>query len=195
MERSIFLDKDGTLIHDVAYNVSLSKIAFYPDIFSSLKQLVTAGYSLILISNQSGIAKGLFNEKELRIALDYIVGYLYQKGISIKGYYYCPHDEQNVCNCRKPLPGLLQKAAYEHRIDLSHSWMIGDILTDVGAGRAAGCKTILLDRNRSERLLPLGYQDPFRPDYILDDFFGVANAVLDAKNKETEIYTNRHTGQ
>jgi len=178
MKRGIFLDKDGTLVQDVPYNIDIHKIRFYPDIFDPLRELVVSGYSLILISNQSGIARGYFKEHELINSFDYISSYLEMHEIPITGYYFCPHHNSSDCNCRKPRPGLLQQAATIHGIDLAQSWMIGDILADVGAGRAAGCKTILMDRNRSERLLPLRFQPNFVPDHILDDFKETTNIVL-----------------
>lgn len=178
MKRGIFLDKDGTLVQDVPYNTDIQKIKFYPDIFDPLREFVTSGYSLILISNQSGIAHGYFEEQQLINAFDYISGYLEMQEIPISGYYFCPHHNSSACNCRKPRPGLLHQAAAIHEINLAESWMIGDILADVGAGRAAGCRTILMDRNYSERLLPLRFDPNFMPDHILDDFHGTTNIVL-----------------
>lgn len=187
MEPAIFLDKDGTLIQDVAYNVEPSKIAFYPDIFAPLQELAASGYALILISNQSGIAKGLFKEQGLRIAFDYIVDQLSKKEIPIRGYYYCPHDIDRACSCRKPKPGLIKQAAAVHSIDVSRSWMIGDILSDVGAGLAAGCKTILIDRDGTQRKLVGAHADSFRPDYIHDDFRAVLQSISPQKTKPSAL--------
>lgn len=186
MERCIFLDKDGTLIRDTPYNVDITKVSFYEDIFDPLRQLVTLGYSLILISNQSGLARGYFDEDSLRAVFDHIRAHLLREGIPLKGYYYCPHLEHENCDCRKPNPGLLHRAAIEHSLHLPESWMVGDILADVGAGRAAGCKTILIDRSGSERLLPLRFQPAFTPDYIMDDFGGITHTLLHAKHKDHE---------
>ncbi len=190
MEKCIFLDKDGTLIRDVPYNVDISKISFYEDIFESLQQLVAADYSLILISNQSGIARRYFDEGALRLAFDYICHELLHQGLPILDYYFCPHIESSDCNCRKPLPGMIEQAALKHRIDLSQSWMIGDILADTAAGRAAGCRTILIDRNGSERTLPLVNHPSFAPDYVLDDFENVGQTILNFNNTDDE-YTRK----
>lgn len=178
--KCIFLDKDGTLIYDVPYNVNTDKIRFYNDIFAPLLRLSAAKFKLIIISNQSGIARGYFNEVALETAMQFIVEKLLLFGISIDAYYYCPHDELKSgpgCNCRKPSPQLLLQAAHDYNIDLSQSWMVGDILTDVAAGNAAGCKTILLDRNGKEQLLPKTKEPLYCPDSIHLDFYDILKSI------------------
>ena len=184
MYKGIFLDKDGTLVKDVPYNVTIEKITCYTDIFVPLCALGQAGYKLVIVSNQSGIAKGYFVEAELRQAFDFLTAHLQRRSISIAGYYYCPHaenPEEGVCTCRKPQPGLIMQAAQEHAIDLSRSWMVGDIMADVAAGRAAGCKTILLDRNPYHSLHE-EHEPAIRPDYKCSDFFEIWNIIRNDKN-------------
>lgn len=190
MKRCIFLDKDGTLIRDVPYNVDISKISFYEDIFESLQQLVASGYSFILISNQSGIARRYFDERALRLAFDHIGNELSHQGLPILDYYFCPHLETSTCSCRKPLPGMIEQAALKHRINLSQSWMVGDILADTAAGRAAGCRTILIDRSGLERSLPLANHPSFAPDYVLDDFKNVSYTISNFNHTHDE-YTRK----
>ncbi|NGM61701.1 HAD family hydrolase [Sphingobacterium sp. SGG-5] len=185
MYKAVFLDKDGTLVKDVPYNVAIEKIKFYPDIFRPLQQLCQAGYKLIVISNQSGISKGYFIESELIRAFDFLTTYLGGHAIPIIDYYYCPHAEglkEPECTCRKPQPGLLMQAAQEHAIDLSNSWMIGDIMADVAAGNAAGCKTILLDRDQHYRTEVESTIYAHRPDYVCGDFFDVWSTIINDKN-------------
>lgn len=185
MYKGVFLDKDGTLVKDVPYNVAIEKIKFYPDIFRPLQQLCQAGYKLIVISNQSGISKGYFIESELIRAFDFLTTYLGNQAIPIMDYYYCPHAEvsgEEACTCRKPQPGLLLQAAQEHAIDLSGSWMIGDIMADVAAGQAAGCKTILLDRDQHYGTAVYDTEYSNRPDYVCGDFFGVWSTIINDKN-------------
>lgn len=173
MKKAIFLDKDGTLIKDVPYNVDPKRVACYPDIFKPLRLLQKQGYKLIVASNQSGITRRYFTEKDLAAAFSELRKQLIAEGIHLDGIYYCPHGEAASdphCICRKPLPGMLYQAAQELHIDLKKSWMIGDILNDIGAGRAAGCKTILVDRSQQERKKERISDPEFRPDFILDDF-------------------------
>lgn len=151
MERAVFLDKDGTLMQDVPYNVDPRHIIFMPDIVS-LRTVQQMGYKLIIISNQSGVARGFFKEASLQQVEEAIRTHFAQSSISLDGFYYCPHHPEGSvpalsipCDCRKPNAGMLLKAASDHNLDLSASWMIGDILHDTEAGKRAGTKTILLD--------------------------------------------------
>ncbi|GAB2523987.1 D-glycero-alpha-D-manno-heptose-1,7-bisphosphate 7-phosphatase [Spirosoma aerophilum] len=153
MNKAIFLDKDGTLIPDIPYNVNPSQITLYPDTGTSLARLRAFGFKLFIISNQSGVAQGLFPEYKLSKVWDRLTQLLSPFGAEPDGVYYCPHYPGGVmpaysqaCSCRKPQPGLLLRAAQEHTIDLSRSWMVGDILNDVEAGNRAGCRTVLIDR-------------------------------------------------
>lgn len=151
MKRAVFLDKDGTLIENVPYNVDPGKIRLTAGA-TELQQIHQSGYLLIVISNQSGVARGYFPEVALAGVEERSRELLAQLNIPLSGFYYCPHHPQGsvahyaiACNCRKPNPGMLLQAAQDHDIDLSESWFVGDILNDVEAGRRAGCKTILLD--------------------------------------------------
>jgi D-glycero-D-manno-heptose 1,7-bisphosphate phosphatase len=152
MRKAIFLDKDGTLIPDIPYNVDPSKITLQPQMIEGLRLLSEQDYLLIIVSNQAGVARGYFTEAQLKLAMEQLRKLLSEVGIAIDDVYYCPHlpdatvpEYKKICICRKPLPGLLLRAAQEHGIDLSYSWMIGDILNDVEAGNRAGCRSILID--------------------------------------------------
>ncbi|MDQ1149620.1 D-glycero-D-manno-heptose 1,7-bisphosphate phosphatase [Sphingobacterium zeae] len=180
MEKALFLDKDGTLIKDVPYNVDPKRVVCYPDIFKPLRMLQKNGYKLIVVSNQSGIARRYFTAEELEIAFSELRKQLMTEGIHLNGIYYCPHGDRASdmqCICRKPLPGMLYQAAAELHIDLKKSWMIGDILNDVAAGRAAGCKTILVDRSQQERKKDRMEDPKFMPDFITDNFYGLTQVI------------------
>ena len=150
--RAIFLDKDGTLVENVPYNVNPVLIELTWQAGQGLQLLKQLGYALFVITNQPGVAKGLFTEGALGPVEHRLGERLAQYGVSLDGFYYCPHSPDGVvsryaipCTCRKPMPGMLLRAAREHGIDLAQSWMIGDILHDVEAGRRAGCRTVLID--------------------------------------------------
>jgi D-glycero-D-manno-heptose 1,7-bisphosphate phosphatase len=150
--RAVFLDKDGTLIEDVPYNVDPDHIRLAPGASEGLPALHQAGYRLIVVSNQSGVARGYFPESALVAVEERLRDLLAGLGVPLAGFYYCPHHPAGqepayalACTCRKPEPGLILRAATEHGIDLERSWLIGDILDDIEAGRRAGCTTILID--------------------------------------------------
>jgi D-glycero-D-manno-heptose 1,7-bisphosphate phosphatase len=139
--RAVFVDKDGTLVVNVPYNVDPARIALAPGAAHAFSLLSRTGFVVIVVSNQPGAALGYFPEA----ALQDVEAKLRELVPAIEGFYYCPHAPRQGCGCRKPAAGLLERAAREHGIALADSWMIGDILDDVEAGRRAGCRTILLD--------------------------------------------------
>jgi len=150
--RAVFLDKDGTLIENVPYNVDPERVALLPGAAEALQTFHAAGYLLVVVSNQSGVARGRFDEQALRPVQRRLETLCADAAAPLSRFYYCPHHPDGrvpryaiACDCRKPQPGLLLRAAEDHAIDLSHSWMIGDILDDIEAGRRAGCATILLN--------------------------------------------------
>ncbi len=165
MHPAVFLDKDGTLIPDIPYNVDPAQITLYPETGAALQRLKQAGYRLIIVSNQSGVARGYFAEDALTAVFDRINELLVPFDVRIDGFNYCANHPKGTveryaidCDRRKPKPGMLLESALEHQIDLSASWMVGDILNDVEAGNRAGCRTILVDRGNETE-----WQDgPFR---------------------------------
>jgi D-glycero-D-manno-heptose 1,7-bisphosphate phosphatase len=149
---AVFLDKDGTLVVDVPYNVAPERICLTDGALEGLQALHAGGYLLIVVSNQSGVARGLFQERALG-AVEMKLRVLFGADrVPLAGFYYCPHHPDGSveryaidCRCRKPAAGMLSQAAREHGIDLTRSWLVGDILHDIEAGRRAGCRTVLLD--------------------------------------------------
>lgn len=174
MNKAVFIDKDGTLITDVPYNVDPVRVALEEHAGQALQTLKKNEYYLIVISNQSGVAKGFFSEADLQQVNSEIQRRLRDYHVQIDAFYYCPHLQDGIveeyavdCNCRKPKPGLLMQAAKDFDIDVSKSWMIGDILNDVEAGNDAGCKTILLDNgNETEWLITEKRLPHYRADNL-----------------------------
>jgi histidinol-phosphate phosphatase family protein len=159
----------------VPYNVDPARVRFEKYSFQSLSTLQQQGFYLIIISNQPGISLGYFNGEDLKKLEQKLKELLLDKDIRLDGFYYCPHSPEDSCNCRKPKPGLIFKAAKDMEIDLSQSWMIGDILNDVEAGRRSQCKTILIDNgNETEWTL-----NPYRmPHYIAKDLKEAATFIM-----------------
>jgi D-glycero-D-manno-heptose 1,7-bisphosphate phosphatase len=167
-----FVDKDGTLVADVPYNVDPRRIVLAPGAREGVASLCDAGYSVVVVSNQPGAALGYFAETALA-GVERKLRELLQGRLS--AFYYCPHAPQGGCGCRKPAPGLLLRAAREHGFDLARSWMVGDILDDVEAGRRAGCRTCLVDNGNETEWKPGAGR---RPNVIVADFAGAAAAIL-----------------
>jgi len=152
MVRAVFLDKDGTLVENRPGSVMPTNVRFFPDVFAALRLLHRAGFILVIVTNQAGVARGHFTEAALQHVQSSMQNTLREANIPLHGFYYCPHHPEGIvppyaipCPCRKPRPGLLMQASREHNIDMAESWMVGDILDDVEAGRRAGCRTVLLN--------------------------------------------------
>ena len=152
MRRAVFLDKDGTLIDDVPYNVDPGRVILARGAGGALRTLKAQGFLLIVVSNQPGVALGKFSLQALEGVETRVQELLAASGVGIDAFYYCPHLPQTEhvrydvrCLCRKPQPGLVRRAALEWQIDLPRSWFVGDILDDVEAGNRAGCRSVLID--------------------------------------------------
>lgn len=179
---AVFLDKDGTLVEDVPYNVDPDKIRLTAGAIPALQRLRGAGFRLVLVSNQSGVARGYFPEEALDAVWARLGDLLEDRGLRVDGYYYCPHHPDGViaelacaCRCRKPAAGLLLRASFELDVDLRRSWLVGDILDDIEAGRRAGCRTVLLaNGNETEWLTSQDRQ----PHYTATDLNEAAGIIL-----------------
>jgi D-glycero-D-manno-heptose 1,7-bisphosphate phosphatase len=151
-QRALFLDRDGTLVHAVHYPSRPEQLRLYDGIGPHLAHLQERGFRLVVITNQSGIARGYFSEDDLRRMHDHLRALLAPFGVTLDAIYHCPHHPDGVietlakrCECRKPQPGMLLQAARDLDIDLTTSWFAGDILDDIEAGNRAGCNTVLVD--------------------------------------------------
>jgi D-glycero-D-manno-heptose 1,7-bisphosphate phosphatase len=144
MDKAVFLDRDGVINRKAPegeYVTSWEDMHFLPGVAQAVAVLNRHGFKVIIVSNQRCVAKGLLSISELESMHRRVTDWLLDQGAAIDAIYYCPHEKQPPCCCRKPSPGMLLKAASEHDIDLSASWMIGDSDSDVNAGRNAGCRT------------------------------------------------------
>jgi D,D-heptose 1,7-bisphosphate phosphatase len=178
---AVFLDKDGTLIEDLPYNVDVDKIRFMPGVVEGLRALHKAGFTLIVATNQSGVARGFFNEDDLVRVERHLKGMMRVLDVPLTAFYYCPHLPGGVvpgynirCSCRKPEPGLIVRACREHPVDILRSWFVGDILNDIEAGRRAGLKTVLIDKGKETewQLSPLRL-----PHHVVADFAEAAQVI------------------
>lgn len=175
MTPAIFLDKDGTVLADVPYNVNPQRMHFAPGARAGLARLGSLGLPLIVISNQPGVALGKFTVDQLIPMRRQLEQMFLLAGARLAGFYYCPHHPQGVhpaysviCDCRKPGPGLLTIAAQRLDIELTSSWFVGDILDDVEAGRRAGCHTLLIDNGNETEWRRSDWRTPDRIEADLD---------------------------
>jgi len=176
---AVFLDRDGTLIEEAGYLDHLDRLALFPSTVDALRLLARAGFRLVVLTNQSGIALGLFDELFVRQTHDALQARLEAAGARIDGWYFCPHHPAGqvealtmACECRKPGPALARQAARDLGIDLERSWMIGDRWGDVGLAATAGLAGGILVRTgygRSAEARPAqGTQAAFVADDVMD---------------------------
>lgn len=144
---AIFLDRDGTIIHDLGYINNPENVTLIDGIVHSLRMFQSIGFLLIIISNQAGVGKGIITIEEFQNVHNKVVSILEKEDIILDSFRYCPHKKEDNCSCRKPSPEMILSTADEFDINLSSSFMIGDRLTDIECGKNAGCKTILLNNN------------------------------------------------
>jgi D-glycero-D-manno-heptose 1,7-bisphosphate phosphatase len=179
---AVFLDKDGTLVENVPYNVDPAKLRFTPNAPEALRMLSDAGFSLAVVTNQPGLEGGRFSPAEFEVLQQALVARIREEaGVEIAAFEFCPHlpdaEGRPVCGCRKPTPGMLDRAAASRGFSLERSWMIGDILDDVEAGRRAGCRTVLLDVGNET----LWQWSPLRiPDHRCRDLLEAARIIVGA---------------
>jgi D-glycero-D-manno-heptose 1,7-bisphosphate phosphatase len=150
-KKAVFLDRDGTINVEVQYLSAVADFQFIAEVPQALKRLKDAGFLLVVVTNQSGIGRGYYDEAALEAIHSHMHAELADSGAAIDACYFCPHHPEHAlghyrkeCACRKPLPGMLQQAAAELDIDLTASFMIGDKLADVEAGINAGCTSLMV---------------------------------------------------
>ncbi|MDD8046906.1 MAG: HAD family hydrolase [Verrucomicrobiota bacterium] len=172
---AVFLDRDGTLIVDKGYLRDPAEIELLPGVVERLRRIQARGYLLVMVTNQSGIGRGYFTEEDLKAQHVRLGMLLAEAGVVLAAMEHCPHQPEDRCSCRKPKPGMLLRAAERHGIDLERSYMVGDKPSDVDAGAAAGCKTVLIA------------DDPIEEGQKLADHVAAsAAAALDWVLEETE---------
>ena len=158
-DKAVFFDRDGVLNVDVDYLYKISDLRWVEGAREAVAYLTQAGYKIFVVTNQSGIARGYYTVAQMQELHDFMQREIEARGGKITKFYYCPHHKEGKvaeyakdCDCRKPKPGLLLQAAKDFNIDLSQSIMIGDSDRDVEAGKAAGCRSVLIVRNADNGL-------------------------------------------
>ncbi|MHA1833301.1 MAG: D-glycero-alpha-D-manno-heptose-1,7-bisphosphate 7-phosphatase [Candidatus Baldrarchaeia archaeon] len=177
--RAVFLDRDGVICEDVHYLKDPNQLRLLPNVEDAIRLLNEKDWKIIVITNQSGVARGYITLEDLRRIHQKMLTKLRESGAFVHAIYFCPHHPtiglepyRKECNCRKPKPGMLFQAAKDFNIDLKRSFMIGDKIIDIQAGKEAGCLTILISSDRSKIVSDL------KADFIAPNLYEASKIIL-----------------
>lgn len=180
-KKAVFLDRDGTIVAHEPYLSSPDQLKLLPNAVQGIRLFREYGYLIIIVTNQSGVARGFFDEERLMLIHKRLMDMLEEEGVVIDGIYYCPHHTEGIieqykinCDCRKPSPGMLLDAARKYHIDLTQSLMIGDSEADMLAGRNAGCKCVLI---RNSHIDETSTATMIGTDYMVKDLLEAAKLI------------------
>lgn len=176
-KKTIFFDRDGTLIIDKVYLNDPDQIEYLPGAFEALRLFRDAGYQLIVVTNQSGVARGIVSIENLEMIHKRMTDEFARHGVFFAGFYYAPFSVESQHFMRKPNPGMLLAGAEDHQADLKLSWMIGDRATDVEAGHHAGCRSILLEGVESRETIA-----SVKPAFVASGILAATHFILKADN-------------
>jgi len=189
MNKAVFLDRDGVITKEPPYYAhKIDQLELIPKSAEAIRLLNKNGFKVIIISNQSGVARGYYQEKDIKIYNNEMKRQLEEKGARIIAIYYCPHHPEAViekykidCECRKPKPGMLRQAEKDLNLDLKRSFLVGDKMSDIEAGYRAGCKTILVLTGQGNGELKKISEMNIKPNYISKDLH-TAIQIIKARN-------------
>ncbi len=181
MRRGVFLDRDGTLIEEVGYLDRIDRVRFFPYSVDAVRLLNRAGLAVIVATNQAGIARGFFDEAFVEATHRSLAETLGKGGARVDGFYFCPHHPEagvgayrQACDCRKPQPGLLRRAAADHQIDLRQSFVVGDRAHDITAGTTVGAQGVLVRTGYGDRVERSGHGAAA----VADNLMGAVSWIL-----------------
>ncbi len=190
MKPAVFLDRDGTLNEDIGFPNRISQVHLYPFAVEAVRLLRDAGFAAVVVTHQSGVGRGFFDEAAVRALHDAFAAQFQAAGAPLDGIYYCPHDSSpgrpgfgQGCECRKPLPGLGLRAARELGLDLGRSFMVGDKVDDVAFGRAIGATPVLVRTGYGEETSHSRALAEARPAYIAATLLDAARWIVDRSRR------------
>jgi histidinol-phosphate phosphatase family protein len=182
INKIVFIDRDGTIIVEKDFIKSLDEIQFIPGSVEAIKNLKVLGYKIIVVSNQSGIGRGILTEKMVKEVNDSFIHQLRERGTPIDALYYCPHSPEDDCDCRKPETGMIRRAVTEHKLNLDNAVVIGDKLSDIEMGRRIGAKSILVLTGYGKKEQEKLRNATIKPDFIANDLLGAVNWLMNLSN-------------
>ena len=145
--KTIFLDRDGVINEEVNYLSKIDDFKFIDGVFETCYFLKNLGFEIIVVTNQSGIARGYFSENDFKLINNWMINQFKLNKVEILDVFYCPHSNESNCECRKPKPGMFLAAKNKHNINMKESWMVGDSERDITAASLAGIKNTILVRS------------------------------------------------
>lgn len=178
-KRAVFLDRDGTICEEMGFLNNLSRFHMFPFAAAAIRRLNQECVPVVVITNQSGVARGIFPESLVHRVHEKMTAELAASGAHVDGIYYCPHKSEDACGCRKPLPGLLERAAREHGLELAGSYVVGDRYADLEVGQRVGSRGVLVltGYGRGEYELHR-HTWPCQPDYVAEDLTAAVELIL-----------------
>jgi D-glycero-D-manno-heptose 1,7-bisphosphate phosphatase len=177
--RAVFLDRDGTIGEELGYVNHIDRFQIFPYAAEAIRKLNQAEIPVIVVTNQSGIARNIFPESLVHKVHKKMVAELAAGGAWIDAIYFCPHKSEDACECRKPNPGLLERAAREHALDLAGSWIVGDRYADLEMGHAAGARGILVMTGYGRGEYELHHPAwPRQPDALAENLKDAVRQIL-----------------
>jgi D-glycero-D-manno-heptose 1,7-bisphosphate phosphatase len=183
--RAVFLDRDGTINEEVNYLSRPEQLRLLPNAAEGIKLLRAKGFLAIIVTNQSGVARGYFSEQRVLEIHQDLQALLAKAGVAIDGFYYCPHHPQvgyapyrRECECRKPKPGMLLRAAKDFQLDLAQCFVAGDKVIDILPGIEVGCRTVLVLTGYGQETLNDGLLAESQPNYVAVDLLDAAKWII-----------------
>jgi D-glycero-D-manno-heptose 1,7-bisphosphate phosphatase len=180
LKAAVFLDRDGTISEEVGYLNHISRFRMFPFAPTSIHKLNDSGLLVFVITNQSGVARGYYPESLVHTVHDLMTQQLSEARAHLDGFYYCPHTSSDACTCRKPGPGMLDRASAEHGIDLTRSFVVGDRHSDVELAHRVGARSIMVRTGYGEgEILWHASGWTLKPDFIAADLSSATDWILE----------------
>lgn len=179
--RAVFLDRDGTISEEMGYVNHLSRFIIFPYAAAAIHRLNQANLPVVVVTNQSGVARNFFPESLIDEVHAKMKRELAAAGARVDGIYYCPHIRDDNCTCRKPIPGMLEQAAREHSLDLANSILVSDRYDDISMGQSVGCRSILVLSGYGRGEYEFHRRDwPRQPDNVVEDLTAAVDLIVGA---------------